>query len=78
MRQFPIEPEPEPSPAEKLRIALDLGEAGTELMLQNLRRRHPEADESEVERMLGEWLLERPGAEHGDAEGRPCQRIGGE
>ena len=75
MPRFPTEPEPEPSPAEKLRIALDLAEAGVELMLQNLRRRHPEADDAEVDRLLQAWLLERPGAEHGDAEGRPCRRI---
>ena len=41
-------------------------------MRQNLRRRHPEADEAEIERGLAAWLRHRPGAEHGDAVGRPC------
>ena len=56
--------------AEKLRITLDLCAAGEDVMRQNLRRRHPEAGESEIERRLCAWLRERPGAEDGDAEGR--------
>lgn len=66
---------PSTTPAERLRIALDLHDAGVEMMRQNLRRRHPGADEQEIERLLIAWLHERPGAEHGDAVGRP--RHGG-
>ncbi len=44
---------------------------GVDLMRQNLRRRHPEADDGEIERLLAAWLVERPGAEHGDAAGTP-------
>lgn len=62
------------TPAERLRIALDLHDAGVEMMRQNLRRRHPDADEQEIERLLVVWLHERPGAEHGDAVGRPRHR----
>jgi hypothetical protein len=40
-------------------------------MLQNLRRRFPDASEEEIEWRLAAWLKERPGAEFGDAEGRP-------
>ena len=40
-------------------------------MRQNLRRRHPELAEVEIDRLLAESLLHRPGAEHGDAVGRP-------
>jgi len=58
------------TPAEKLRSALDLFEAGVDLMRQNLRRSHLGASSDEVERRLQEWLLTRPGAEHGDCEGR--------
>ena len=57
--------------AERLRVALDLHDAGVEVMRQNLRRKHPTATEAEIERLVGRWLSERPGAEHGDAEGRP-------
>jgi hypothetical protein len=66
---------PATTAAERLRIALDLHDAGVEMMRQNLKRRHPGADEAEIERLLLAWLHERPGAEHGDAVGRP--RRGG-
>lgn len=62
---------PATTPAERLRIALDLHDAGVEMMRQNLRRRHPGASDQEIERLLLAWLRERPGAEHGDAVGRP-------
>jgi hypothetical protein len=58
--------------AERLRVALDLYEAGEQLMRQNLRRRHPDASEAEIAERLAAWLRERPGAEHGDAAGRPA------
>ena len=58
------------SPAEKLRIALRLHEEGVELMRQNLRRAHPDADEQTIDRLIAEWLSTRPGAEHGDGPGR--------
>lgn len=56
--------------ARKLRTAFDLFVAGERLMRRNLRRRHPDASEQEVDRLVGEWLRHRPGAEHGDAEGK--------
>lgn len=52
----------------RLRVAFDLHEAGVRLMRENLRRRHPDAGEEEIERRLVAWLRERPGAEHGDAD----------
>lgn len=63
------------SPAEKLRAALELHDVGVELMRQNLRRRHPDASEKEIDDLLADWLRTRPGAEHGDAEGRPSTRA---
>ena len=57
-------------PATALREALDLFDTGVDLMRQNLRRRHPEATPQEVERLLGDWVQERPGAEFGDCPGR--------
>lgn len=62
---------PRETPADRLRIALDLFELGVTMMRQKLRREAPEATEQEIEERLKTWLEERPGAEHGDAEGRP-------
>lgn len=56
---------------ERLRLALDLFAAGEAMMRQNLRRRFPTASEGEIEDRLASWLSERPGAELGDAVGRP-------
>jgi hypothetical protein len=58
--------------SEAFRATLDLFQTGVDLMRQNLRRRHPYADEREIERRLQEWLRERPGAEGGDCSGRPA------
>lgn len=57
--------------AERLRQALDLFEAGVHMMRLSLRRRFPDETEAEIERRLRNWISERPGAEFGDAEGRP-------
>ena len=54
---------------ERLRLALDLFEAGEALMRQNLRRKYAGEDESRIEARLVAWLHERPGAEQGDAVG---------
>jgi len=43
------------------RATLDLFQTGIDLMRQNLRRRHPEAAEQDLDRLLREWLLDRPG-----------------
>lgn len=56
---------------DRLRLAFDLFSAGEALMRQNLRRRWPQANAAEIEARLSAWLSERPGAEHGDAVGRP-------
>jgi hypothetical protein len=61
--------------ATNIRVALDLSEAAEKIALQNLRRRHPDATPEEIEQKLLEWLLNRPGAEHGDGVGRPVSRF---
>ncbi len=61
--------------AERFRLTLELHELGVALMRQNLRRRYPRASEATIEERLGRWLVERPGAEQGDAEGRPSRRF---
>ena len=60
-----------PSPvADAFRTTLDLFETGLGLMRQNLRRTHPESADEEIEQLLHDWLLQRPGAESGDCPGR--------
>ena len=74
MTSFPITAEPAVTAADRLRMTLDLAEAGIDMMRENLRRRHPRADGVELERLLVAWLQERPGAEMGDGDGRPGRR----
>ena len=59
------------SVADAFQITLDLFDTGLALMRQNLRRSHAGASDEEIERLLHEWLLHRPGAESGDCPGRP-------
>jgi len=57
--------------AARLRTAFDLCELGESMRRAQLRRDHPDASEAEIEVWLVAWLRTRPGAEHGDAWGRP-------
>ncbi len=59
----------------RLQVALELFETAQLIMRQNLRRRHPELDQAEIERRLIEWRHHRPGAEHGDGVGRPVPKA---
>lgn len=54
-----------------LQTAFDLFRFGVEMRAERHRREHPEATEAEVEAVVRAWLQERPGAELGDAIGRP-------
>lgn len=56
---------------DRLLAAFELFEFGVEMMAATLRRRHPEASQEQIERMLEAWLQDRPGAELGDAPGVP-------
>jgi hypothetical protein len=42
--------------ARRLRLTLELFEAGHDLMLQNFRRKHPDETEAQIRERLGEWL----------------------
>lgn len=54
----------------RFRAAIELHEAGVAMKRAQLRRQHPELDDVGIAELLGAWLRERPGAEHGDvAEG---------
>ena len=57
--------------AARLRTAFDLCELGESVHRAQLRREHPAATDDEIEALLIAWLETRPGAEHGDACGRP-------
>lgn len=61
---------------QRLRCALDMREAGVALMLQNLRRRFPNATDAQTEERLMQWLCARSDAEFGDCPGtaRPWTR----
>lgn len=61
-----MQPICDPEILQRMRQAFDLYEFSDQLMRQNLRRRHPDADEEEIERRFVEWLQTRPGAEQGD------------
>jgi hypothetical protein len=56
--------------AQRLKTAFELFEAGLGMMRARYCRMHPNAQASEIESMLADWLLQRPGAPTGDAEGR--------
>ena len=66
------EPNPAPTAAAelgaRLRVALDMVDAGLELMRCNLRRQHPAASDERIQELLNDWLLQRPGAELGDGD----------
>ncbi len=54
----------------KLLQACELHDLGVQVMRQNLRRRHPDANDVEIAEMIQRWLHERPGAEFGDVAGK--------
>jgi hypothetical protein len=57
------------SAAEQLEDALELADLAERMVRARLRREHPEWSDREVDERVLAWLHERPGAEHGDAEG---------
>jgi hypothetical protein len=59
------------SAAENLEDALELADLAERMVRARLRRDHPEWSDGELEERVLAWLHERPGAEHGDAEGIP-------
>jgi hypothetical protein len=56
---------------ERILVALELTQLAEEMLRQRLRRTRPELDDDAIEREVDAWYLQRPGAEHGDAVGRP-------
>jgi hypothetical protein len=64
------------TPAERVRLTLDMYEFGERMQRARLRRENPNATEEEVQALIEAWLSDRPGAEFGDAVGRPSGRFG--
>jgi hypothetical protein len=56
-------------------LAFELTETGAAMRAQRYRREHPRATEEEVAAVVKAWMLERPGAPLGDAEGVPSTRF---
>ncbi|MCE7873486.1 hypothetical protein DYH09_24370 [bacterium CPR1] len=69
-----IQKAPELSDAEKLRQAIEMVDAGIEMMRLNLRRQFPDDPQASIEERLLAWLRERPGAPQGDGVGVPSSR----
>lgn len=55
--------------ADRLRVALELADAGITLIRQNLRRAHPAGSDDELDQLLSDWIERRPGALEGDCPG---------
>lgn len=65
----------DPEVLARMKLTFELYELAERMMRQNLRRSFPTAGDDEIERRLVAWLHHRPGAEFGDAVGRPVIRI---
>jgi hypothetical protein len=63
-------------PAARLLIALELHDLGERMQRQRLRRARPQITPAELDHAIRSWLLERPGAEYGDAVGPRSSRLG--
>ncbi len=61
---------------ERMRLALDMYELGERMQRARLHREWPSADDAEIEAAVDTWRQQRPGAEFGDAPGRPSRRFG--
>ena len=59
----------DPEIIERMQMAFELYAVAETMKRQNVRRRHPELSEEEVEQRVLEWLRHRPGAQDGDADG---------
>lgn len=70
MADAPIEPD---SPAARLRLALELSAVADAMRAQRFRRENPSLGEKQIEALMETWRGTRPGAEAGDAQGRPGQ-----
>ena len=56
---------------ERMRLTFDLCQTAEAMKRQSLRRRHPALSAEEIDQLMDEWRLTRPGAGLGDGPGRP-------
>lgn len=61
-------------PARRLRLALEMFEFGVRMQRTRLRRTHPDLTDTEIDDLMTAWMLDRPGAAHGDCAGPVSQR----
>jgi hypothetical protein len=67
----------DPDVLARAQMTFDLCEAADEIMRQNIRRRHPELNETEVEERLAEWYLSRrKGHSYGRSSRKWAERLG--
>jgi hypothetical protein len=50
-------------------------EFGEQIQRARLRRLNPGATDAEIDAAISSWLRTRPGAQFGDAAGRPSRRF---
>lgn len=61
-----------PQVLERMRLTFELCQMAEAMKRQSLQRRHPNLGAEEIEKLMDEWRLSRPGAELGDGPGRPA------
>ena len=59
--------------ARRLEDALELADLAERMVRARLEREHPGLSKAALEARILAWLQERPGAVHGDAEGRAVE-----
>ncbi|MFT4295870.1 MAG: hypothetical protein QM582_10710 [Micropruina sp.] len=61
--------------ARRIRAVFTMYEFGERMHRSTLRRENPQATDAQIDALRNAWRLDRPGAPHGDAVGRPSRRI---
>ena len=59
------------NPKSGMAVAIELLELALLMRAERHRREHPGATEEEVAAVVQAWKVDRPGAPHGDGNGRP-------
>lgn len=62
--------------AQRIRAVFEMYEFGEQMYRAKLGREHPDATANEIEALIREWRMDRPGAPMGDAIGRLSTRFG--
>ncbi|NEE01481.1 hypothetical protein [Phytoactinopolyspora halotolerans] len=62
--------------ARRIRAVFDMYEFGEQMYRAKLRREYPQSPPDEIESLVKQWRMDRPGAPMGDAVGRLTTRFG--